>query len=84
MPLYMRMPKRGFNNPNALKLAEVNLWRLQEAVDAGKLDASAEINGAALVAAGVDPRARGEALDIAAFARIAEHGPRRAAGEGSA
>ena len=53
MPLHMRMPKRGFNNPNALKLAEVNLWRLQEAVDAGKLDASAEINGAALVAAGV-------------------------------
>ena len=35
----------------------------------------------ALVAAGVDPRARGEALDIAAFARIAEHGPRRAAEE---
>ena len=37
MPLYMRMPKRGFNNANALKLAEVNLWRLQDAVDAGKL-----------------------------------------------
>jgi len=53
MPLYMRMPKRGFNNPSALKLAEVNLWRLQDAVDAGKLDASAEIDGAALVAAGV-------------------------------
>ena len=52
MPLYMRMPKRGFNNPHALKLAEVNLWRLQEAVDDGKLDASAEINGEALVAAG--------------------------------
>ena len=52
MPLYMRMPKRGFNNPNALKLAEVNLWRLQEAVDAGKLDAKAEVNCAALVAAG--------------------------------
>ena len=58
MPLYMRMPKRGFNNPNALKLAEVNLWRLQEAVDAGKLDASAEINGEALVAAGVLRRAK--------------------------
>ena len=58
MPLYMRMPKRGFNNANALKLAEVNLWRLQEAVDAGKLDASAEINGAALVAAGVLRRAK--------------------------
>ena len=58
MPLYMRMPKRGFNNPNALKLAEVNLWRLQEAVDGGKLDASAEINGEALVAAGVLRRAK--------------------------
>ncbi len=53
MPLYMRMPKRGFNNPFALKLAEVNLWRLQDAVDAGKLDASKPVDGAALVAAGV-------------------------------
>ncbi|KQS56092.1 50S ribosomal protein L15 [Brevundimonas sp. Leaf363] len=58
MPLYMRMPKRGFNNPNALKLAEVNLWRLQDAIDAGKLDASASIDGAALVAAGVLRRAK--------------------------
>ncbi|MDP3378514.1 MAG: 50S ribosomal protein L15, partial [Brevundimonas sp.] len=53
MPLYMRMPKRGFNNPGALKLAEVNLWRLQDAVDAKKLDIKNEINGDALVAAGV-------------------------------
>jgi large subunit ribosomal protein L15 len=53
MPLYMRMPKRGFNNPNALKLAEVNLWRLQDAVDA-----KAEINGEALVAAGVIRRVK--------------------------
>ena len=53
MPLYMRMPKRGFNNPNALKLAEVNLWRVQEAIDAGKLDAKAPVDAAALVAAGV-------------------------------
>ena len=58
MPLHMRMPKRGFNNPNALKLAEVNLWRLQEAIDAKKLDAKAEINGEALVAAGVIRRAQ--------------------------
>ncbi|MBX9708053.1 MAG: 50S ribosomal protein L15 [Caulobacteraceae bacterium] len=58
MPLYMRMPKRGFNNPNALKLAEVNLWRLQDAVDAGKLDAKAEINGDALVSAGVIRRTK--------------------------
>ncbi|HEX7800854.1 MAG TPA: 50S ribosomal protein L15 [Asticcacaulis sp.] len=53
MPLYMRMPKRGFNNPFALKFAEVNLWRLQAAVDAGKLDASKPIDAAALKAAGV-------------------------------
>ena len=58
MPLYMRMPKRGFNNPGALKLAEVNLWRLQDAVDAKKLDAKAEINADALIAAGVIRRAK--------------------------
>ena len=58
MPLYMRMPKRGFNNPNALKLAEINLWRLQDAVDAGKLDAKAEVNGEALVAAGAIRRVK--------------------------
>jgi large subunit ribosomal protein L15 len=58
MPLYMRMPKRGFNNPNALKLAEVNLWRLQDAIDAGKLDAKNEINGDLLVGAGVIRRTK--------------------------
>ena len=58
MPLYMRMPKRGFNNPNALKLAEVNLWRLQDAIDAKKLDIKGEINGEALVAAGVIRRVK--------------------------
>ncbi len=31
MPLHMRMPKRGFNNPSALEFAEVNLWRLEQA-----------------------------------------------------
>jgi len=58
MPLYMRMPKRGFNNPNALKLAEVNLWRLQDAVDGKKLDIKGEIKGEALVAAGVIRRVK--------------------------
>jgi large subunit ribosomal protein L15 len=58
MPLYMRMPKRGFNNPNALKLAEVNLWRLQDAIDAKKLDIKNEIKGDALVAAGVIRRVK--------------------------
>jgi large subunit ribosomal protein L15 len=58
MPLYMRMPKRGFNNPNALKLAEVNLWRLQDAIDAKKLDIKGEVKGDALVAAGVIRRVK--------------------------
>ena len=58
MPLYMRMPKRGFNNPNALKLAEVNLWRLHDAIDAKKLDIKGEIKGEALVAAGVIRRVK--------------------------
>jgi large subunit ribosomal protein L15 len=58
MPLYMRMPKRGFNNPNALKLAEVNLWRLQDAIEAKKLDIKKDITGEALVAAGVIRRVK--------------------------
>jgi large subunit ribosomal protein L15 len=53
MPLHMRMPKRGFNNPFALKFAEVNLWRIAKAIDAGKLDANAPITAAELKAAGV-------------------------------
>ena len=58
MPLHMRMPKRGFNNPGALKLAEVNLWRLAKAIDAKKLDIKGEIKGDALVAAGVIRRVK--------------------------
>src|SRR3954467_10854214 len=53
MPLHMRMPKRGFNNPFAKKLAEVNFWRLEQAIAAGKLDAKKPIDAAALIAAGV-------------------------------
>ncbi len=53
MPLHMRMPKRGFNNPDALKFAEVNLWRLEQAISAGKLDAKAPINAAVLIASGI-------------------------------
>jgi len=53
MPLYMRMPKRGFNSLNPTHLAEVNLWRLQLAIDEGKIDASATIDAKALIAAGV-------------------------------
>ncbi|MEL7489504.1 MAG: 50S ribosomal protein L15 [Pseudomonadota bacterium] len=53
MPLYMRLPKRGFNKPNRLKFAEVNVGRLQAAVDAGKLPADIKVDGKALVEAGV-------------------------------
>jgi len=53
MPLHMRMPKRGFNNPGALKFAEVNIWRMVKAIDAGRLDPTASIDAAALKAAGV-------------------------------
>jgi large subunit ribosomal protein L15 len=54
MPLHRRLPKRGFKNtPFALKLNEVNLGRVQAAIDAGLLDAAATIDGAALVKAGV-------------------------------
>ena len=53
MPLHMRMPKRGFNAHGAKDLAEVNLWRIEQAIAAGKLDAKSAIDGKALVAAGV-------------------------------
>lgn len=53
MPLHMRVPKRGFNNPFALKFAEVNLWRIAKAIEAGRLDASQPIDAQALIAAGV-------------------------------
>ena len=53
MPLHMRMPKRGFNNPNALRLAEVNLYRLEKAIEGKKIDISKPIDAAALVAAGL-------------------------------
>lgn len=58
MPLHMRMPKRGFNKLSRKEFAEVNLWRLEQAIAAGKLDAGKPIDAAALIAAGVVRRAR--------------------------
>lgn len=58
MPLHRRLPKRGFNNIFATDFNEVSLGRIQKAIDAGKLDASATIDAAALVAAGVVRRER--------------------------
>ena len=54
MPLYMRMPKSGFNNKRfATKLSELTLGRLQEAIDAKKIDAKKTIDEDTLVKAGV-------------------------------
>jgi large subunit ribosomal protein L15 len=53
MPLHMRIPKRGFNNIFAKDFAEVNLGLVQKFIDAGKLDAKAVIDHAALKAAGL-------------------------------
>src|SRR5688572_14588729 len=58
MPLHMRMPKRGFNNPFRKDYAEVNLWRLAQAIEAKKLDPKKAIDGEALVAAGVIRRVK--------------------------
>jgi large subunit ribosomal protein L15 len=58
MPLHRRLPKRGFNNIFALTFNEVNLGRVQTAIDAGKLKTDAEVDVAALVAAGVLRRAK--------------------------
>jgi large subunit ribosomal protein L15 len=58
MPLHRRLPKRGFNNIFRLDLTEVNLDRLQEAIDAGKLDAKATINAESLIKSGLLRRAR--------------------------
>jgi large subunit ribosomal protein L15 len=58
MPLHMRMPKRGFNNINRKDFAEVNLWRLEQAIAAGKLDAKKAMDADVLIAAGVVRRAK--------------------------
>jgi large subunit ribosomal protein L15 len=58
MPLHRRLPKRGFTPPNQRELNEINLGRIQEAVEAGKLDANAAVTVDALVAAGVLSKAR--------------------------
>jgi large subunit ribosomal protein L15 len=53
MPLYMRLPKRGFNKPNRKKFAVVNLGLIQKFIEAGKLDAKSDITEDVLLATGV-------------------------------
>lgn len=58
MPLYRRLPKRGFTKPNRKEYAVVNLGAIQKFVDAGKLDAKAPITEDILVASGLIRRKR--------------------------
>jgi large subunit ribosomal protein L15 len=58
MPLYQRLPKRGFNKPNRKDYAIVNLGLIEKFVEAGKLDAKSEITEDALVASGLVRRKR--------------------------
>ncbi|MGD9918763.1 MAG: 50S ribosomal protein L15 [Paenirhodobacter sp.] len=53
MPLYRRLPKRGFTKPNRLDFAVVNLGLIEKFIGLGKLDATAEITEDALVASGL-------------------------------
>jgi large subunit ribosomal protein L15 len=58
MPLYRRLPKRGFRNPSAREYNEVSLGRIQAAIDAGKLDAKETVTAESLIKAGVIRRAK--------------------------
>ena len=58
MPLHRRLPKRGFYNPFSTHYNEINVGRIQQAVDAGKLDAKATVTEDALIAAGLISKAR--------------------------
>jgi large subunit ribosomal protein L15 len=58
MPIYRRLPKRGFNNPFPVEYNEINLNRIQQAVDANKIDTAAPVTLDALVKAGVVSKAR--------------------------
>ncbi|MFO1108223.1 MAG: 50S ribosomal protein L15 [Bradyrhizobium sp.] len=58
MPMHRRLPKRGFNNIFRVEFAEINLDRLQQAVDAKTIDAKDTINAESLVKAGVLRRAK--------------------------
>jgi len=58
MPIYMRLPKRGFNKPNRKRWAELSIANVNRAIESGKLDAKTNYDAAALVEAGVIRRAK--------------------------
>ena len=60
MPLHRRLPKRGFRNTSfAVRLNEINLGKVQAAIDAGLIDAKAPVDAAAMVKAGLMRREKG-------------------------
>ncbi len=58
MPIHMRLPKRGFNKPNAKTYAWVNIGRIERAIGEGKLDVSKPVDADALIASGLLRRAK--------------------------
>ena len=58
MPIYMRLPKRGFNNRSAKRYSVVNLGKLQQFIDAGKIDAGKPVDAEAMLASGLVRRTR--------------------------
>jgi len=58
MPIYMRLPKRGFNKPNRKRWTELSIANVNRAIESGKLDAKTNYDADALVAAGVIRRAK--------------------------
>ena len=57
MPIYRRVPKRGFQNPTRVEYAEVNIGRLQKAIEEGRLDAAKTVDAEALIGSGLVRRA---------------------------
>ncbi len=70
MPLYRRLPKRGFKNPFRKHFAVINTGRLQKAIDEKRLDAKKTIDAAALIAAGVIGRRVGDGVRLLAKGEI--------------
>jgi large subunit ribosomal protein L15 len=59
MPMHRRLPKRGFNNIFRVEFAEINLDRIQQAVDSKLIDVKETVNAESLVKSGVVRRAKG-------------------------
>ena len=83
MPIHRRLPKRGFNNIFRKNYVEVNLGRLQSALDSGNLDKKKPVDVAALVAAGIISKPR-DGLRVLANGKIKDKIEIHAAGASKA